>query len=92
MIVRIRAFANFSGILGKELNVEVKEGSTVKELLNDLISSRQRLKSAIFDESGKVRDYVILMKNRKNIESLKGLDTELSEGDEVAILPPVAGG
>jgi sulfur-carrier protein len=92
MIVRIRAFANFREILGKDLSVEVKEGSTVKELLDDLISSRQRLKSAIFDESGKVKDYVILMKNRKNIETLKGLDTELSEGDEVAILPPVAGG
>jgi molybdopterin synthase sulfur carrier subunit len=92
MIVRIRAFANFREILGKDLSVEVKDGSTVKELLDDLISSRQRLKSAIFNESGEVKDYVILMKNRKNIESLKGLATELSEGDEVAILPPVSGG
>jgi len=32
------------------------------------------------------------MKNRKNINSLDGLETKLSEGDEVAILPPVAGG
>jgi molybdopterin synthase sulfur carrier subunit len=72
--------------------VELKEGSTVKDLLDDLISTRQRLMSAVFDESGKVREYVILMKNRKNIESLDGLETELAEGDEVAILPPVAGG
>jgi molybdopterin synthase sulfur carrier subunit len=92
MIVHIRAFANFRDILGKDLTVEVKEGSTVKGLLDELISSRQRLKSAIFDDSGNIREYVILMKNRKNIDYLKGLDTELSEGDEVAILPPVAGG
>jgi molybdopterin synthase sulfur carrier subunit len=92
MILHIRAFANFRDILGKDLNVEVKEGSTVKDLLDELSLSRQRLKLAIFDESGKVREYVILMKNRKNIDNLAGLDTELSEGDEMAILPPVAGG
>jgi len=92
MIIHVRSFASFRDILGKELSLELKEGSTVKDLLDDLISTRQRLKSAVFDESGKVREYVILMKNRKNIESLGGLDTELAEGDEVAILPPVAGG
>ena len=92
MIIHVRSFASFRDILGKELSVELKEGSTVKDLLDDLISTRQRLKSAVFDESGKVKEYVILMKNRKNIESLDGLDTELAEGDEVAILPPVAGG
>ena len=92
MIIHVRSFASFRDILGKELSVELKDGSTVKDLLDDLISTRQRLKSAVFDESGKVREYVILMKNRKNIESLGCLDTELTEGDEVAILPPVAGG
>lgn len=92
MIVRIRAFASFRDILGKDLEVNLKEGSTVKDLLDDLISSRQQLRSAIFDESGKVRDYVILMKNRKNIDYLSGLDTVLVDGDELAILPPVAGG
>ena len=92
MIIHVRSFASFRDILGKELSVELKDGSTVKDLLENLISTRQRLKSAVFDESGKVREYVILMKNRKNIESLGGLDTELAEGDEVAVLPPVAGG
>jgi molybdopterin converting factor small subunit len=32
------------------------------------------------------------MKNRKNINTLDGLNTQLAEGDEVDILPPVAGG
>lgn len=92
MFIHVRSFASFRDILGKELDVELKDGSTVKDLLDDLTSTRQRLRSAVFDESGKVREYVILMKNKKNIESLSGLDTKLAEGDEVAILPPVAGG
>jgi molybdopterin synthase sulfur carrier subunit len=92
MIIHIRAFAHFRDILGKDLEVELKDGSMVEELLDNLCASHPRLKSTIFDESGKVREYVILMKNRKDLESLEGLKTTLSEGDEVAIFPPVAGG
>lgn len=92
MIVRVRAFANFKDIFGRDLNVELKDSSTIKDLLDTLSTSNQEFRSAIFDESGQVKEYIILMKNRKNIDSLSGLETKLSEGDEVAILPPVAGG
>ena len=92
MIIHIRAFANFRDSLGKDLQVELREGSTVKELLDILSASHKNMKSAIFDESGRVREYVILMKNRKNVDFLEGLNTTLSNGDEVTILPPIAGG
>ncbi|VVB69676.1 Small archaeal modifier protein 3 [uncultured archaeon] len=92
MIVHIRPFANFRDILGDDLRVELEDGSTVKQLLDGLCASHQGMKSAIFDESGKVHEYVILMKNRKDVDSLEGLKTTLSEADEVAILPPIAGG
>jgi molybdopterin synthase sulfur carrier subunit len=92
MKVHLKAFASFKDILGKEKDVDVKEGSSVGELLEDLSSKNTKLKDAIFDETGQLRDYVILMKNRKSIEHMEGLNTKLSEGDEVAILPPVAGG
>jgi sulfur-carrier protein len=92
MKVHLKAFASFKDILGKEKDVDVKEGSSVGELLEDLSSKNTKLKDAIFDETGQLRDYVILMKNRKSIEHMEGLNTKLSDGDEVAILPPVAGG
>jgi sulfur-carrier protein len=90
--VKVRAFASFGEILGRELEVDLVEGSTIMGLLSELCSSRDKLCQAIFDPSGQVRDYVVLMKNRKNVKSMDGLDTLLSEGDEVAIFPPVAGG
>ncbi len=92
MKVHLKAFASFRDILGKEKDVDVKEGSSLGELLEDLSSKNTKLKDAVFDETGQLRDYVILMKNRKSIEHMEGLNTKLSEGDEVAILPPVAGG
>jgi molybdopterin synthase sulfur carrier subunit len=92
MKVHLKAFASFKDILGNEKDVDVKEGSSFGELLKDLSSKNTKLKDAVFDETGQLRDYVILMKNRKSIEHMEGLNTKLSEGDEVAILPPVAGG
>ena len=92
MIVHIKSFANFRDILGKDLNVEVANDSTIKTLIDDLISTKPRLKNALFEESGQIKEYIILMKNRKNINTMDGLNTQLAEGDEVAILPPAAGG
>jgi molybdopterin synthase sulfur carrier subunit len=92
MKIHVRAFANFREILGKDLDVDLRDESTVEDLLSSLVSSHQGLKSAIFDETGKVREYVIIMKNRKAIDSQEGLGMGLREGDEIAILPPVAGG
>ncbi len=88
--VRVRAFASFREILGRETDLEVDEGSTVKDLLDNLATSNQRFKAEAFNSSGDLKDYVLLMKNRKRIDP-SGLE-ELKDGDEVAVFPPVAGG
>lgn len=92
MLIHVRAFANFREILGKETDLDLGEGSTVGDLLEILVSSHQGLGPAIFEDDGRVREYVIIMRNRERIDSLEGLAAVLEEGDEVAILPPVAGG
>jgi sulfur-carrier protein len=92
MKIHIKSFANFRDILGRDFDVDLEHGSTVEDLLQNLVASNQRLKSAIFDDADKINEHVILMKNRKNIDRLEGLRTGLTEGDEVAILPPVTGG
>jgi molybdopterin synthase sulfur carrier subunit len=91
MKVKVKAFANFREILGREREVELEEGARVKDLLEDL-SLERGFREATFEETGELRDYVMLMKNMKSIEALDGLETELEEGDEIAIFPPVAGG
>jgi ThiS family. len=60
MIIYIKAFANFREILGRDSQVELDKGSKVRELLDSLCLSQQRLKSALFDESGRFESMLFL--------------------------------
>jgi molybdopterin synthase sulfur carrier subunit len=92
MRIKVRAFASFREILGKETEMEMKEGSTISDLLYELASSSPELREAAFDDSGNLLDYVLMMINRKRIDHSGLEEAELKDGDEVAIFPPVAGG
>ncbi|MEI6103595.1 MAG: ubiquitin-like small modifier protein 1 [Methanothrix sp.] len=88
----VLAFASFREILGKERVLLLKESATVKDLLEELAVARPAFKDAAFDDTGALRDYVLLMVNRKRIDPTQDLSRPLQEGDELAIFPPLAGG
>ncbi|HSD58988.1 MAG TPA: ubiquitin-like small modifier protein 1 [Methanotrichaceae archaeon] len=94
MKVKVRSFAGFRHILGRESEVEldqVDQEDKVGDLLNALCAAHGELRALLFDQAGLKEDVNILV-NGKNIESLQGMKTELSEGDEVAIFPAAIGG
>ncbi len=92
MRVTVLAFANFREILGKEREISLLEGATVRDLLEELAAARPAFKDAAFDEAGTLRDYVLLMVNKKRIDPTQDLSRTLQDGDELAIFPPLAGG
>lgn len=92
MKISVKAFAGFRDVLGRESVVTIDGTPTVGDLLDVLTASRKGFKEAAFTESGEIRDYVMLMKNRQRLDLPEGLSTALCDGDEVAIFPPVAGG
>ena len=81
MRINVRAFASFREILGRELALDLMEGATVQDLLQVLAAGNDRFREAAFDSSGVVKDYVLLMKNKKRIDSPYA---ELRAGDDVA--------
>ena len=91
MKVKVRPFAGFRNILGKEINVDLIEGAVVEDLLQQLCNKYEGLGMRLFDESGLKEDANVLV-NGKNIASLKGTQTELKDGDEVVLFPAAIGG
>ncbi len=67
-------------------------GSSVAELLESLEQSFPGIKSRLCDEQGQPRRFLNLYVNSEDIRFLEGTETPLKEGDEVSIVPAVAGG
>ncbi|MDD3372338.1 MAG: MoaD/ThiS family protein [Methanoculleus bourgensis] len=92
MKVTLRFFARFGELLGKNRVVDAPENTSLADIVRDAASQNGEGYGSIFDEQGKFRDYVILMRNGKRVSAAAAERTALSEGDEVAVFPPVAGG
>jgi len=71
--------------------VEV-DASNVHALLETLENRYEGLKGLVRDESGKIHHHVNVYVNNEEIEALQGLATPLKDGDEVSIIPAIAGG
>ncbi|MEI8330245.1 MAG: ubiquitin-like small modifier protein 1 [Methanomicrobiales archaeon] len=92
MTVKIRFFARFRELLGTDILTDVTSGTTLRSLITTISQRNHEGHSAIFDENGTFHEFVILMKNGKRIELEEAADTPVADGDEIAVLPPVAGG
>lgn len=68
------------------------EGTTVRELVADLESRHPGLGAALLDEEGRLRTFIQTYVNDEDVRFLGGIETPLADGDEVTILPAVAGG
>lgn len=67
-------------------------GSNVSELLDSLEKSFPNIKGRLRDEKGEPRRFLNLYVNSEDIRFLQGTATSLKDGDEVSIVPAVAGG
>lgn len=65
---------------------------TVRAALAELERRYPELRRSIRDETGEVRRHVNVFVNSANVRDREGLDTPLSPGDVVTILPAVSGG
>ncbi len=87
--IKVRLFANLREIVGeRELFLD---STTVSGVLDLLTSIKPELRDVLFEE-GALRPYITVLVNGRNINEIDGMMSALSEGDEIAIFPPVSGG
>jgi molybdopterin synthase sulfur carrier subunit len=68
------------------------EAADVEALLTDLEARYGGLKGLVRNERGELHAHVNIYVNSEPIDDRQGLDTPLKDGDEVAIIPALAGG
>jgi molybdopterin synthase sulfur carrier subunit len=90
MSVTVRIPTPLRTLTGGEEEVSV-EGANVKAVIDDMEAKFPGIKERIVDDKG-VRRFVNVYLGDEDIRFLDGLDTELSDGAELSIVPAIAGG
>ena len=91
MSVTVRIPGPLRRITNGENKVEV-EGENLGGLISALEDQYPGMRERLLDEEGKLRYFVNLYLNNEDVRFLEGLETALKAGDEVSIVPAVAGG
>jgi sulfur-carrier protein len=68
------------------------EGANVGEILRTLAEEHPATQDQLFGSDGDLNRYVNVYLNDEDVRFLGGLDTQVSDGDTVTVLPAVAGG
>ncbi len=66
--------------------------ATLADLIDRLDAQHPGMRNYLLDDSGALRAYVNIFVNTTEVRTLAGLQTRLKAGDEVSILPAMAGG
>lgn len=68
------------------------DGASVAQMIENLEAAHPGVKERLCDEKGELRRFVNVYVNEEDIRFLKGKETALKDGDEVSIVPAIAGG
>ncbi|MBF8268016.1 MAG: molybdopterin synthase subunit MoaD [Dehalococcoidia bacterium] len=68
------------------------EGGTLAKVIDSLEAQYPGIKERLCDETGDLRHFVNIYINGEDVRFLRGLETNTKSGDEISIVPAVAGG
>ena len=91
MAVKVRIPTPLRGLTNDKDIVE-GDGGSLSALIDGLDMSFPGIKERICDPSGEIRRFVNVYVNGEDVRFMDGLGTALKTGDEVSIVPAVAGG
>jgi MoaD family protein len=91
MAVRVKLPTQLRDAAANQSETSV-EGGTVGEALEALYAEHGELRTRLADDDGGLRRFVNVYLGGEDIRFLQGLETPVADGDELTILPAVAGG
>jgi sulfur-carrier protein len=91
MAKKVRIPTPLRKLTNNEELVEVN-GATIDEAITELQTRYPGIKERLMDETGNVRRFVNVYVNEEDIRFLQNQQTPLKDGDEISIIPAIAGG
>jgi len=91
MSVLVRIPTPLQKLAGDKAELHV-EATTLRQVVDQLASQNDEFKARLLDDSGNLRKFVNVYVNEEDVRFLQKLDTPLKDGDEVSIVPAIAGG
>jgi molybdopterin synthase sulfur carrier subunit len=91
MSVLIRIPTPLQKLAGNQAELNV-DASTLRGAVEQLAAQNEEFKTRLLDDSGELRRFVNVYVNEEDVRFLQKLDTPLKDGDEVSIVPAIAGG
>lgn len=91
MAVTVKIPSPLRGLTGERATVDAA-GSTLAELVEELEGAYPGMRERLLEADGQLRRFVNVYVNGEDVRFLEGIGTAVSEGDEVSIVPAVAGG
>jgi sulfur-carrier protein len=91
MSVKVLIPTPLQKLTNDQATVECQAG-TIADLLESLEQNSPGIKARLCDDQGELRRFVNFYVNNEDIRFLEGKSTALKDGDEVSIIPAIAGG
>lgn len=91
MAVKVRIPTPLQKLTNNQSEVSL-DAKSVDQMLGELEKKHPGIKERLCDEAGKLRRFVNVYVNEEDIRFLQGQDTGLKDGDEISIIPAIAGG
>ena len=90
-MIKVRIPTPLRTLTKNQGEVQIK-GTSIGELIDNLEADHPGIKNRLCDEQGEIRRFVNVYVNEEDVRFLNGKATALKDGDEVSIVPAIAGG
>lgn len=87
----VRVPSSLRSLTGQRAELRVS-GATVGEVLANLDAAHPGIGAKLFDEAGALRRYIKVFHNDDDVRALRRLETPVTDGDVLSIIPAMAGG
>lgn len=92
-MISVKLYATLRDVVGaKQLDVPFEAGGTARELMQAIAQTSPPLGEKLLDAKGQPTGYAHIFLDGRNVMWLEDMDTVVKEGNEIHLIPPMAGG